>query len=65
MKSWVRVLSLFEMLPGVSSVISLALVGLLGATIGIRQTFFLAGVLMVLSGVYAWYALRKKHLTDK
>lgn len=60
-----RVLSLFEMLPGVSSVISLALVGLLGATIGIRQTFFLAGFLMVLSGVYAWYALRKKHLTDK
>jgi len=57
-----RVLSLFEMVPGVASVVSLALVGVLGATLGIRQTFFLAGGLMALSGVYAWFALRKEKI---
>jgi hypothetical protein len=40
-------------------VFSLALIGILSATLGIRETFFLAGGLMTLSGVYAWYALRK------
>jgi len=57
-----RVLALFEMVPGVASVVSLALVGVLGATLGIRQTFFLAGGLMMLSGIYAWLALRKEKL---
>jgi DHA3 family macrolide efflux protein-like MFS transporter len=57
-----RVLSLFEMVPGVASVVSLALIGILGATLGIRETFFLAGGLMALSGVYAWFALRKKKI---
>jgi DHA3 family macrolide efflux protein-like MFS transporter len=53
-----RVLSLFDMLPGVASVISLALVGILGATIGVRQTFFFAGAIMALSGIYALSAFR-------
>lgn len=57
-----RVLSLFEMVPGVASVASLALVGVLGATFGIRQTFFLAGILMMLSGIYAWFAFRKEKI---
>jgi MFS family permease len=57
-----RVLALFEMVPGVASVISLALIGVLGATLGIRQTFFLAGALMAVSGIYAWLALRKKDI---
>jgi MFS transporter, DHA3 family, macrolide efflux protein len=55
-----RVLSLFEMLPGVASVVSLALIGVLGATLGIQQTFFLAGALMALSGIYATFAFRKE-----
>lgn len=57
-----RVLALFEMVPGVASVVSLALVGVLGATLGIRQTFFLAGAVMALSGIYAWFALRKERV---
>jgi MFS family permease len=55
-----RVLSLFEIIPGAASVVSLALVGILGATLGIRETFYFAGGLMALSGIYAWYALRKE-----
>lgn len=54
-----RVMSLADLSQGVCSVVGLAAVGILGATIGVRETFFLAGGLVVLTGIYAWFALRR------
>lgn len=54
-----RVMSLADLSQGVCSVVGLAAVGVLGATIGVRETFFLAGALVVLTGVYALFALRR------
>jgi MFS family permease len=54
-----RVMSLAGLLQGVFSVVGLAAAGILGATLGVRNTFFLAGAFMVLTGIYAWFALRK------
>lgn len=54
-----RVSSLLEITPGVLSVISMALVGGLSIVIGVRNTFFLAGGLMVLTGLYTLLAFRR------
>lgn len=54
-----RVMSLADLCQGAASVIGLAAVGILGTLIDVRETFFLAGALMTLTGTYAWLALRK------
>jgi MFS family permease len=54
-----RVMSLADLSQGVFSVVGLAAVGILGATIGVRETFFLSGAVVLLTGIYALLALRK------
>lgn len=46
------------------TIIATALAGTVADTIGIQNTFNLCGVLILIAGVYSFFAFRKSHLAD-
>jgi MFS family permease len=54
-----RTASATETVVGVANVVSMALAGFAGSTIGVRATFVLGGVIAGLGGVVAWWLMRE------